>query len=60
MHARTYGKRVREVGLQDAWFAIMEGLVVAGGKTRDDVERIVKEIVPAKNVPFVYIFHLRR
>lgn len=60
MHARTYGKRLREVGLKGAWFAILEGLVVAGGKTRDDVERIVKEIVPAKNVPFVYVFHLRR
>ena len=59
MHARTYGKRLREVGLKGAWFAILEGLVVAGGKTRDDVERIVKEIVPAKNIPFVYIFHLR-
>ena len=59
MHARTYGKRLRGVGLQGAWFAILEGLVVAGGKTRDDVERIVKEIVPGKNVPFVYIFHLR-
>lgn len=60
MHARTYGKRLREVGLRSACFAILEGLVVAGGKTRDDVEQIVKEIVPEKSVSFVYIFRLRR
>lgn len=60
IHARTYGKRLREVGLRGAWFAILEGLIVAGGKTREEVERIVHEIVPAEKESFVYFFHLRR
>ena len=50
----------REVGLRGAWFAILEGLIVAGGKTREEVERIVHEIVPAEKESFVYLFHLRR
>ncbi|MFC1713564.1 hypothetical protein ACFL6S_07850 [Candidatus Poribacteria bacterium] len=58
MHARTLGKQLREVGLQDAWFAILEGLIVAGGKTREEVECIVHEIVPVEKESFAYIFHL--
>ena len=60
IHARTYGKRLREVGLRGAWFAILEGLIVAGGKTREEVELVVHEIVPAEKESFVYFFHLRR
>jgi hypothetical protein len=59
VHARTFGKQLREVGLQDAWFAILEGLIVAGGKTREQVEHIVHEIVPGEKESFSYIFHLR-
>ncbi len=60
IHARTYGKRLRAVGLRGAWFAILEGLIVTGGKTREEVELVVHEIVPAEKGSFVYFFHLRR
>ena len=60
MHARTYGKQLREMGLRGAWFAILEGLIVAGGKTREQVEQIVHEIVPDEKGSFVCFFHLKR
>jgi hypothetical protein len=60
IHARTYGKQLREVGLRSAWFAILEGLIVAGGRKREEVEQIVHEIVPDEKESFVYFFHLRR
>lgn len=59
IHARTYGKRLREIGLTNAWFAIFKGITIAGGATRDEVERILQGILPAEKREFVYIFQLR-
>lgn len=60
IHARTYGKRLREIGLSDAWFAILEGTIIASGTTRDQVEQILKEILPTEKRELAYIFHLKR
>ena len=59
-HARTYGKRLREMGLSDAWFAILEGTIIASGTTQDQVKQILKEILPAEKRELTYIFHLTR
>ena len=60
IHARTYGKRLREIGLEDAWFAILEGAVVASGKTRREAEKVADAIVPAGKRKWVYLFHLKQ
>lgn len=59
IHARTYGKQLREIGLTNAWFAILEGVTIASGATRDEVERILQCILPAEKKKFVYIFQLK-
>jgi len=59
IHARTYRKKLREIGLINAWFAILEGIIVASGTTRDKIEQILQEILPAEKREFVYIFHLK-
>lgn len=59
VHARTYGKRLREIGLRNAWFALLQGMIIAGGSTRDEVERILPSIVPAEKRKFVYVFELK-
>lgn len=59
IHARTYGKRLREIGLTNAWFAILEGIIVASGLTRNGVEQILQEIIPAEKKELVYIFRLK-
>ena len=59
VHARTYGKRLREIGLRNAWFALLQGMIIAGGSTRDEVERILPSIVPAEKREFVYVFQLK-
>jgi len=59
IHARTYGKRLREVGLTNAWFAILEGMTIASGATKDEVERILQCILPTERRKFVYIFRLK-
>lgn len=60
IHARTYGKRLREMGLSNAWFAILEGTIVASGTTQDQVKQILKEILPTEKRELAYIFHLTR
>ena len=59
IYARTYGKRLREIGLTDAWFAILEGITIASGVTKDEVERILRYILPTEKRKFVYIFRLK-
>jgi hypothetical protein len=60
IHARTHGKRLREIGLSDAWFAILEGTIIASGTTRDQVKKILEEILPKEKRELAYIFHLTR
>jgi len=59
IYARTYGKRLREIGLTNAWFAILEGMTIASGVTKDEVERILQCILPTEKRKFVYIFRLK-
>lgn len=59
IHARTYGKRLREIGLNNGWFAILEGIIIASGATKDEVERVLPRILPSEKRKFVYIFQLR-
>jgi hypothetical protein len=58
-YARSYGKRLREIGLSDAWFGILEGLIVASGKTKADLEQNLKAIVPSFMQEFVYLYRLK-
>lgn len=59
IHARIYGKRLRDIGLTNAWFAIIEGITIASGVTKDEVERILQYILPTEKRKFVYIFRLK-
>ena len=57
--ARTFGRRLSKIGLRGAWFAILEGEIVAGGSTRAEVEQILDGIIPKEKRNFVYVFRLR-
>jgi len=59
IYDRTYGKRLREIGLINAWFAILEGITIASRATKDEVERILQYILPTGKRKFVYIFRLK-
>ena len=58
-YSRTYGKRLHKIGLTNGWFAILEGITIAGGATREEVERALQNIVPPEKREFVYIFQLK-
>ena len=59
VHARTYRKNLKMVGVVDGWFALIDGMIIAGGKTREEVERISKSLLLPEKRKFVYIFHLK-
>ena len=59
VHARTYSQRLRDIGLSGAWFAILEGVTIASGRTRQEVEQAVQRIVPQHQRPFVYTFEVK-
>ena len=46
VHARTYGPRLRDMGLSGVWFAILDGLTIASGSTRQEVEQALQRLSP--------------
>ena len=59
IHSRSLGKRLREAGLNNAWFGVLHGLPVCSGKTKEDLERNISSIVPQSRQDFVYRYHLK-
>ena len=59
MHARTYSPHLRTMGLNGVWFAMLEGIPIASGTTRQEVEQAVKRIVPQHKLPFIYTFQVK-
>src|SRR4029453_4405897 len=59
VHARTYSQRLRDMGLSGVWFAIREGVTIASGRTRQEVEQALQRIVPKHKLPFVYTFEVK-
>ncbi|MGA2938165.1 MAG: hypothetical protein ABSF52_13830 [Syntrophobacteraceae bacterium] len=56
VHARHYKKKFNEIGISKGWFAVLEGMVVASGGTRDEAEQAMKKIVPSEKRAWVYYF----
>jgi hypothetical protein len=59
VHARTYSQQLRDIGLSGVWFAILEGVTIASGTTRHEVEQAVKRIVPQNKLLFIYTFQVK-
>lgn len=57
--ARYYRKRLKNIGLTGGWFALLGRLIVASGKTKDDVDGVLDSIVPARIRSNVYLFKLK-
>ncbi len=60
LHSRHYKKRFNEVGISQGWFAVLEGLVVASGGSKDEAEQAAKRIVPSEKRAWVHYFQLGR
>jgi uncharacterized membrane protein YhaH (DUF805 family) len=58
-NAYATSQRLRDIGLSGAWFAILEGVTIASGRTRQEVAQAVQRIVPQHQRPFVYTFEVK-
>lgn len=58
--ARRLGRRLRGLGLSRGWFAVLEGIIVAGGVSREEVERVLADIVPSEKRELAYVFQLKK
>jgi len=59
INARSYKRNLKGLGFIDGWFAVLMGIIVASGATKQEVERILNSIAPEEQREFVYIFHLK-
>lgn len=59
VYARTYRKRLKEIGIKEGWFGLMDGIIITGGRTRNDAEKSVKSLVPAEKMKLVHFFQLK-
>lgn len=58
VYARRYKRDLHGIGLADAWFAILQGMIIAGGTTKEEVAGIAFRLLPPEKRDWVHIFHL--
>ena len=59
IHARTYGKRLRNLGLKKGWFGIIDGIIIASGTTKKKLKGNIERITPPDKKDLVYLFELK-
>jgi hypothetical protein len=59
VHTRHYVKEFRNIGLKPGWFAILQGLIVASGLTREEAERNMKKVTPVGKMNWITIFQFK-
>lgn len=55
-YARSFVKNFHEIGINKAWFATLQGIIVASGTSKKEVEDVVQKIIPQKRLQHVYFF----
>ncbi len=55
-NVRTFKQRLREQGVAPAWFAVLDGMLLACGKTRDEVVQNIAWLLPREKQDYVHIF----
>lgn len=58
IQSRNFKKRFREIGIEKGWFAVLEGMIVGSGATKEEAQKAVKSIVPSEKRVLIHIFQL--
>lgn len=59
VHARGHRRRLRDEGVAGGWYAVLEDVVVAGGLSREWVDRAVVELIPEEKRDLVHIYQVK-
>jgi uncharacterized membrane-anchored protein len=56
--ARSLGRELRDLNLNEAYFAIYDERIIASGTSEEQVQRVLDEIMPngTENQPYIYHF----
>jgi len=60
IHTRIYRKLLREIDLTGLWFAVFEGIIIASGKTKSQLEKNLQDIIPEEKMDLCYVFHMKK
>lgn len=55
--ARSLGRELRDLDLNEAYFALYDDRIIASGTTEQQVHEILDEIMPAGKADYPYIYH---
>lgn len=58
--ARRYGRQLREAGIEEGWFALYQGLIIASARTKADLEARIAEIMPPETAHLPYLYQLKK
>ncbi len=59
-YARKISKRLSDIGVAPAWFAIFENVIIASGKSEKDARAQIADLLPEDKVEGVHIFRYGR
>lgn len=54
--AHSEKKRLKEAGFSDVWFATLGKRIVASGKTKEQLEKVLEDIVPERRKDHTHLF----
>ena len=58
IHSAVFKKKLKSLGIETGHFAILEDTLIGGAPEKEDVEEIIKALVPKKKQDWVYVFKL--
>ncbi len=54
--ARSFKKQLKPLGLKKAYYAILEGVLICSGVSKNELDETLRKIVPVKKWDWIYIF----
>lgn len=59
VEAQTLKRKLKDAGVKGGWFAILDSMIIAGGRSKGEVESILSEMLDDAKRKHVYIFDLK-
>ena len=59
VEAQALKKKLKATGIKSGWFAVLNNMVIAGGRSRDEVNASLDEMLAKDRKKHAYIFHLK-
>jgi hypothetical protein len=59
VYSRVWKKNLRENGICNGWFAILDDTPIASETSLEELENIVKKIIPKEKRDFVFVFQMK-